>query len=92
MIVEPWTGNGADVHEDTGIPSPPRSYAAKLVRVEVDDAIVTLRGELEGKSLVPEAVRLSRRVDGVIDVIDNLTYAVDDTQPPVLTEEELKRL
>ncbi len=34
--------------------------------------------------MIPFAVRMSRSVDGVVDVIAGLTYAVDDTGlPPV---------
>lgn len=47
--------------------------------VEVRDGIVTLSGELEQRSHIPIAVQLTHRVDGVIDVVDQLTYALDDT-------------
>ena len=49
------------------------------VSVEVTDGVVTLSGELERKSLIPIAVRLTRGVDGVVDVVDKLTYLRDDT-------------
>jgi osmotically-inducible protein OsmY len=45
----------------------------------VRDGIVTLAGRVEQKSTVPIAERLTRRVDGVIDVINHLTYLVDDS-------------
>ncbi|MGH4012040.1 MAG: CBS domain-containing protein, partial [Pseudonocardiaceae bacterium] len=48
------------------------------VQIAVHDGIVTLAGSVEQKSTVPIAERLTRRVDGVIDVINNLTYLVDD--------------
>ncbi len=55
-----------------------------LVRVDVSEGVVTLGGEVEKKSMIPFAVRMSRSVDGVVDVIAGLTYAVDDTRlPPV---------
>lgn len=47
--------------------------------VTVRDGIVTLSGELEQRSQMPVAVRLTRRVEGVIDVIDHLGYELDDT-------------
>jgi len=46
--------------------------------VTVDDGVVTLTGELQLRSSTASAVRLARQVDGVVDVIDRLTYAVDD--------------
>lgn len=49
------------------------------VDVEVRDGIVTLSGELEQRSQIGVAVRLTRRVEGVIDVVDRLGYTVDDT-------------
>ena len=49
------------------------------VTVEVHDGMVTLAGELDRKSLLPVAVRLTRGVDGVIDVDDRLAYHYDDT-------------
>ncbi|HUY48735.1 MAG TPA: CBS domain-containing protein [Streptosporangiaceae bacterium] len=55
-----------------------------LVRVTVTEGVVTLAGEVEKKSMIPFAVRMSRSVDGVVDVADELTFTVDDTRlPPV---------
>ena len=58
------------------------------IRVEVREGVATLRGELEYRSTVAAAVAATRGVDGVVDVIDELTYAVDDTrhQPPRVDE------
>jgi hypothetical protein len=39
---------------------------------------VTLGGEVGSKSMIPLAVRLTHAVDGVVDVADKLTFAVDD--------------
>ena len=49
------------------------------VRVAVRDGVVVLQGQLEQKSLISIAVRLTGKVDGVVDIIDRLTYAFDDT-------------
>ncbi|MFG2859178.1 CBS domain-containing protein [Streptomyces sioyaensis] len=49
------------------------------VTVEVADGTVTLSGTLERKGLVPIAVRMSESVDGVVEVIDRLTFVRDDT-------------
>jgi CBS domain-containing protein len=48
------------------------------VDVDVSQGIVTLAGEVEHKSAVEIVVRLAQRVDGVIDVINRLTYRHDE--------------
>lgn len=52
-----------------------------LVQVDVDEGIVTLGGEVESKSMIGPAVRMADSVDGVVDVVNHLTYGVDDTVP-----------
>jgi hypothetical protein len=47
--------------------------------VEVRDGVVTLTGRLELSSLIPIAVSLTHGLDGVVDVVDQLDYEVDDT-------------
>lgn len=49
------------------------------VTVEVHDGVVTLRGELERKTMIPIAETLTGRVDGVVDVHSDLTFSRDDT-------------
>ncbi|MFF8841960.1 CBS domain-containing protein [Streptomyces sp. NPDC015127] len=49
------------------------------VTVQVDEGRVTLSGTLERRSLVRVVVRLCQSVDGVVDVVDRLAYAQDDT-------------
>ena len=46
----------------------------------VSDGIVTLRGTVDRRSTARIAVRLTRAVTGVVDVVDDLTYRDDDTQ------------
>jgi CBS-domain-containing membrane protein len=53
----------------------------EYVSVEVENGIVTLGGRLQLKSLIPIALRLTAAIDGVVDVIDRLTYVQDDTTP-----------
>jgi CBS domain-containing protein len=53
-----------------------------LVKVAVREGVVTLAGRVETKSMIALAVRLSRGVDGVVDVVEQLGYAVDDTRVP----------
>jgi CBS domain-containing protein len=59
-----------------------------LVKVTVDEGVVTLAGEVEDKSMIGVAVGMSRAVDGVVDVVNRLGYAIDDThsQVPDLTD------
>jgi CBS-domain-containing membrane protein len=49
------------------------------IDVEVHSGVATLRGQLGRASLVPIATALTRRVDGVIDVVNDLTYGTDDS-------------
>ncbi len=58
----------------------------RRAEITVTDGIVTLRGEVEHKSMVPLAARLARSVDGVVDVVNHLAYAVDDTHLPTAAE------
>jgi CBS-domain-containing membrane protein len=48
------------------------------VHVEVDDGVVTLLGRLDRRSLIPMAIRHIERVAGVVDVISDLSYRLDD--------------
>ncbi|MDI2129525.1 CBS domain-containing protein [Yinghuangia seranimata] len=50
------------------------------VTVRVTEGVVHLEGELENKTLTRILVRMCRGVDGVVQVHDHLTYAVDDTK------------
>lgn len=49
------------------------------VRVDVREGKVTLAGELELRSQLALVEQLTRRIDGVVDVTNNLTYRQDDT-------------
>jgi len=48
------------------------------VTVEVTDGVVVLRGRLDRKSSVDIAEQLVNAVDGVVDVVNELTYESDD--------------
>jgi CBS domain-containing protein len=56
------------------------------VEVAVHGGIVTLRGEVEHKSMIPLAARLTRAVDGVVDVKTDLSYAIDDSHLPTASD------
>jgi CBS domain-containing protein len=55
--------------------------APPAVDVEVRRGVVFLSGELDRSRQVPLAIHLTRHVDGVIDVVDKLSYRIDDTRP-----------
>ncbi|MFE0965504.1 CBS domain-containing protein [Streptomyces fungicidicus] len=52
------------------------------VIVSVHDGTATLEGRLERRSDIPVAVQLTWRVDGVVGVMNSLTFRDDDTRPP----------
>ncbi|HEY5353067.1 MAG TPA: CBS domain-containing protein [Streptosporangiaceae bacterium] len=55
-----------------------------LVQVDVTGGRAVLAGVVEGKSMIPLAVAMCRAIDGVVDVVSYLSYAVDDIpHPPV---------
>ncbi|MGW7610832.1 CBS domain-containing protein [Streptomyces sp. NPDC054766] len=58
------------------------SLPPHTVIVSVGDGVVTLEGRLEHRSEIPQAIRLTWRVDGVVGVMNSLTFRVDDTRPP----------
>ncbi|MEU5208711.1 CBS domain-containing protein [Streptomyces sp. NPDC020742] len=53
--------------------------APSAVTVEVAEGTVTLSGTLGRRSLVTIALRLCESVDGVVEVVDRLAFAEDDT-------------
>jgi CBS domain-containing protein len=50
----------------------------ELVRISVDDGVVTLEGELENRTEAHLLEELSRRIAGVVRVESRLRYKVDD--------------
>lgn len=50
------------------------------IDIRVAEGIVTLRGQVERRSLVPIAGTLCQRVTGVVDIVNELTYALDDSK------------
>lgn len=52
------------------------------IKVGVADGRVTLRGEVENRSMIPLAIRLTGDLDGVVAVTSLLSYVIDDTKPP----------
>ena len=56
------------------------------IGVQVRDGVVTLTGEVETKSLVPVCERLVAATEGVVDVVNRLGFARDDTPSPSYPE------
>lgn len=52
--------------------------APQAIEVTARDGVVTLSGQLERRSEIPVAVGMTRRLDGVVDVVDHLSYRIDD--------------
>ena len=59
--------------------------AFEALEVTVDQGIATLTGQAERKSTKKIAARLARKVPGVIQVVDKLTYSLDDSTIKVET-------
>ncbi|WP_460072847.1 CBS domain-containing protein [Streptomyces sp. YKOK-I1] len=55
--------------------------APYTVEAAVRNGVVTLTGQLERRSEIPIAVGMTRRLDGVVDVVDHLSYRIDDKLP-----------
>jgi CBS domain-containing protein len=52
------------------------------VEVEVVDGVVTLNGEVDRKSTAQIAAHVTKRVPGVVQVVDHLAWNYDDTTIP----------
>ncbi len=77
VFLRPDKGIREDViHEvlDRTLWLPPRS-----IDVQVTEGVVTLSGQLERKSETEIAVSMTRQIDGVVAVVDKLTYRLDDS-------------
>jgi CBS domain-containing protein len=79
VFLRPDEGIAAEIAHDVfehGLGEP---VGPGTVAIEVRHGVVILRGELERRSMIPIAERLTGRVDGVVDVRSQLSYAFDDT-------------
>lgn len=54
--------------------------ATPSVDVSVTEGVVTLTGQTERKSETAIAVSMTRQIDGVVAVVDQLTWSLDDTR------------
>lgn len=64
--------------EITGVLIPALMLEAPAVRVDVRWNVVTLAGELDRRSDVEILTRMVAELDGVVDVVDHLSYRWDD--------------
>jgi CBS-domain-containing membrane protein len=60
------------------------------VEVSVTEGVVTLSGHAERKSETQIAMSMTRRIDGVVDVVGKLTYRLDDAR--LRTEEQTRAM
>jgi CBS domain-containing protein len=61
------------------------------VQATVEEGVVTLTGHTARRTTVLVAVRLTAAVAGVTDVVDRLTFDLDDTVPPIAPSEPAGR-
>lgn len=53
--------------------------APQVIETTVEDGVVTLTGQLERRSDIPVALGMTSRMDGVVAVVDHLSYRIDDS-------------
>ncbi|MEU2869763.1 CBS domain-containing protein [Streptomyces olivoreticuli] len=54
--------------------------APRAIGVTVADGVVTLEGQLEQRGETQVALRMTKEIDGVVAVVDKLTYHIDDSR------------
>jgi CBS domain-containing protein len=57
------------------------------ITVQVRDGVVTLTGQLERRSIIPIALSLVHGIDGVVGVVDRLSFELDDS--PIMVPSDL---
>jgi CBS domain-containing protein len=85
-LLQPFLRPDAEIHEDIAKNVVVGSYVLdpRAVEIEVVEGVVTLRGQLERKSLRDGLVESVRGVGGVVDVdASGLSYLGDDSRPPL---------
>ncbi|MFJ8827732.1 CBS domain-containing protein [Streptomyces sp. NPDC102467] len=53
--------------------------APRSITIDVHEGVVTLNGQLERRSERDIALAMTRRMDGVVGVVDELTHRIDDS-------------
>ena len=62
--------------------------AATALDITVEEGVVTLEGQVERRSEIPIALRMTERLDGVVAVVDKLTYRLDDAHTPPVSGQQ----
>jgi len=92
-LLKVFLRSDAEIHREilAAAEDGPAGLEPARLRVEVDDGVVTLLGEVERTSLIPALVRQIERIDGVVDVVSHLSADIDDLDgqpkgyaPPVM--------
>ena len=79
-LLQVFLRSDGDLHEEIVENLIPRLMPAlDLIGVEVRDNVVTLEGEVDRKSDVAILERLTKEVDGVVGVVNRLSYRWDDS-------------
>jgi hypothetical protein len=52
--------------------------APHTIEATVQDGVVTLTGQMERRSDIHVALGMTHHMDGVVDVVDHLSYRIDD--------------
>jgi CBS-domain-containing membrane protein len=79
-FLRPDTALGAEITEQVFRHALGMVVTPATVTVDVHDGVVTLRGQVDRKSQIPVAVAMTAQVDGVVDVVDELGFAFDDSR------------
>lgn len=69
-----------DLH--TAVETGPLAGLTDKVTAEVHRGVVTMNGRVARASIAQQTVRETRRVPGVVEVIDKITYDYDDVNAP----------
>ncbi|HEV2639492.1 MAG TPA: CBS domain-containing protein [Actinocrinis sp.] len=78
-LLTPFLRPDADLHDEIvhDVLVGQMCVEPSTVDVRVVDGVVTVRGRLESEDVARETVRLVRALDGVVEVLDELTAAAD---------------
>jgi CBS domain-containing protein len=81
-LLRPYTQPDSTIERDVRDQVVRRTLWAEpqSIEIKVSDGVVTLSGQADRRSTAQIAARLTRAVDGVVDVVDELTWEFDDTE------------
>ncbi|WP_019072581.1 CBS domain-containing protein [Streptomyces hokutonensis] len=81
-VLQVFLRSDADIHDEVVEEVLVRALwqAPRSIDVSVAEGVVTLAGQMERKSETEIALSMTRQIDGVVAVVDELTYRLDDSQ------------